>query len=160
MVSQSTSLDAEPTGKQPSSAVVNTQHPPIRDSAKKDKATLFVVEKVTKGKVKAVESKTPQSVDNPIMKSLQEGLMKANDIMQTMANHQVMSLAPQDVSDHYLAEVFDLINVQARSKRLCLQVKNEEPTVSMQKLEKEKGLLQMDTKMPAIGCGDGVKIGE
>jgi len=30
----------------------------------------------------------------------------------------------------------------------------------MQKLEKEKGLLQMDTKMPAIGCGDGVKIGE
>ena len=94
------------------------------------------------------------------MKSLQEGLTKANDIMQMMANHQVMSMVPQDVSDHYFVEVFDLVNVQARSKWLCLQVKNEEPTVSMQKLEKEKGLLQMDTKMPAIGCGDGVKIGE
>ena len=30
----------------------------------------------------------------------------------------------------------------------------------MQKLEKEKKLLQMDTKMSATGCGDGVKIGE
>jgi len=50
------------------------------------------------------------------MKSLQEGLTKANDIMQMMANHQVMSMVPQDVSDHYFVEVFDLVNVQARSK--------------------------------------------
>ena len=63
--------DAEPTGKQPSSAFVNTQCPPGRDSATKDKATLFVVEKVTKGIVKAVESKTPQTVNNPIMKGLE-----------------------------------------------------------------------------------------
>ena len=86
---------------------------------------MFVAEKVTKGRVKAVESKTPQTFDNPIMKSLQEGLMKANDIMQTMAKHQVMSMTPQDVQDHYFVEVFDLINVQARNKQLCLQVKNK-----------------------------------
>jgi hypothetical protein len=80
------------------------------------KATEFVVDKVAQGSAKATAPHTPQSVNNPVTKSLEEGLSKAIDIIQTMANHQVMSMAPQDVRDCYFVEVFNLIYVPARKK--------------------------------------------
>ena len=141
MVSQSASVPTLSTRKQPSSAIVNSERLMGRDSAKKKKATESVIEKVTQELVKAVAPHTPQGMENPITKSLQEGLTKANNIMQTMANHQVMSMTPQDVRDHYFEEAFDLINVQARNKRLCLQVENEELALCMKKMEKEQEAL-------------------
>ena len=75
------------TRKQPSSAIVKSKGPIGRDSAKKKKTTEFVIEKVMQEIVKAMTPHTPQGMENPVMKTLQEGLSKANDIMQTMANH-------------------------------------------------------------------------
>lgn len=56
------------------------------------------------------------------VKNIEEGLAKANKIMQTMANHQVMSMAPAEIKDRYFSEVFDLINEQSRNKRCRLQM--------------------------------------
>lgn len=60
--------------KLPSSTIVNSDRPTGRDSAKKHKATQFVVEKVTEGVAGAFGSHQP-----PSLKSLEEGLAQAND---------------------------------------------------------------------------------
>ena len=65
-------------------------------------------------------------------------MSQANDIMQSMANHQVMAMAPPEIRDQYFSEVFDLINAQARNKRLRLQMENEELALRMAKLRREK----------------------
>ena len=67
-----------------------------RDSAKKAKATDFVIDKVTEGVAKAV---VPMSVGMSSLKTIEDGLSKANTIMQTMVNHQVMAMAPSDICD-------------------------------------------------------------
>jgi hypothetical protein len=59
------------------------------------------------------------------MKTLKQGLMKANKIMESMVNHQVMSLAPPAMRDSYFEEVFESIKAQATIKRLKLQLENE-----------------------------------
>jgi hypothetical protein len=97
------------------------------------KATEFVVDNVVQGMAKAITPHTPQSVNNPVMETLEEGLSKVNGIMKTIANHQVISMAPQDIRDCYFVEVFDLINVQARNKIFHLQVEDEELSLRMQK---------------------------
>ncbi len=51
------------------------------------------------------------------MKHIEEGLVKANDIMQTMANSQVMLMAPPEILGHYFSDIFDLINKQSRNKK-------------------------------------------
>ena len=42
---------------------------------------MFVVDKVAQGIAKAIASHTPQSINNQVMNSLEEGLSKGNDIM-------------------------------------------------------------------------------
>ena len=116
--------------------LVSSQSPMGRDSAKKMKATMFVVDKVAQGIAKAIALNSPQPVNNPATKTLEGGLSKANDILQTMANHQVMSMAPQDIREHYFVKVSDLINVQARNRRLTLEVENEELSLHMRNIEK------------------------
>jgi hypothetical protein len=60
-----------------------------------------------------------------------------------MANHQVMLLAPQDIRACYFAEIFDLINVQARNKlSLC-----------MRRIQKKKQIIEMDAKIPSVQMG-------
>jgi hypothetical protein len=56
--------------------------------------------------------------------TVEDGLAKANEIMQTMSNHQAMSIARPEIKDRYFSEVFDLINEQSRNKKLCLQLEN------------------------------------
>jgi DNA polymerase III delta prime subunit len=58
--------------------------------------------------------------------------------MQTMANHQVMAMAPQEIKDRYFAEVFDIMNEQSMNKKLRLRLENEEMAMCMKKLEKDK----------------------
>jgi len=73
--SQSTSLSKpESSQKQPSVAIISSQCPVCRDSAKKMKTTEFVVDKVTQGIANAIAPHTSKSVNNPVMKSLEEGL--------------------------------------------------------------------------------------
>ena len=138
--------------KLPSAAVVNSERPVGRDSAKKKKATDFVVEKVSEGISKAM-GVMPQRSEGSL-KHLEEGLQKANDIMQTMANHQVMAMAPPNIREQYFSEVFDLINAQARNKRLRLEMENEEILMRMKKIDQEKesnesGKEDDNLKMPA-----------
>ena len=52
------------------------------------------------------------------LKTLEKGLMKVNDIMQNMVNHQVMALAPAKMQASYFEEVFESIRAQATNKRL------------------------------------------
>ena len=61
------------------------------------KARQFIVTKGAQGIAKAIVPHTPWTVNNPVRKSLEEGLSKDNEIMQTMANHKFMSMAPQVV---------------------------------------------------------------
>jgi len=73
----------------PSSAVVHSNRPIGSDSAKKTKATEFVIDKVTEGVTSALGIHAPPSAS---LKSIEEGLLKAIDIMQTLANHQTMAM--------------------------------------------------------------------
>lgn len=66
-----------------------------------------------------------------------------------MANYQIMAMAPPDIREWYFKEVFDHRNMQARNKRLCLQMENEELTTLMKMLEKEKHEMKMESKRPA-----------
>ena len=100
--------------------------------------TDFIVDKVTEGVAKAIATETTRVDNSSSMKNIEEGLAKANDIMQTMANHQVMAMAPQEIKDRYFSEVFDIINEQSRNKKLRLQLENEEMVMCMKKLEKGK----------------------
>ena len=102
----------ESSQKQPSAAIVSSQYPVGRVIiAKKIRPTEFVVDKVAQGIAKAIAPQTPWSINDPAMKTLGEDLSEANDIVQTTENHQVMSMDPQDIRDHYFTEVLDLINV-------------------------------------------------
>ena len=148
--------NTESSQKQPSAAIVSSQCPVGREGAKKMKAREFVIDKVARGIAKAIAPQTPQSVNYPAMNTLEEGFSKANDIMQTMVYYQVVSMAPQDIRDCYFAEVFDLINVQARNRRLCLQVENEELLHWIRKIEKEKQKIEMNAKMTAVLTDDEV----
>lgn len=56
-----------------------------------------------------------------LLKTLEDDLLKANEIMQTMANHHVMSMAPSEIQEQYFTEEFDLVNAQARNKHQHLQ---------------------------------------
>jgi len=86
----------------------------------------FIIEKAIESVAKAIAPGTMQVLTSSLMKNIEEGLAKANEIMQTMANHQVMSMTPLEIKDRYFSEVFDLINMQSRNKRLHLQMENEE----------------------------------
>ena len=77
-----------------SSAIINSIRPVGRDSAKKAKETDFVVNKVTEGIAKAI---APANVGTSSLKNLEDSLSKAKEIMQTMANHQVMVMAPSEI---------------------------------------------------------------
>ena len=85
--------------KQPSSAIVDSVRPVGRDSAsaKKAKSINFVVSKVTKAITKSVQQSHVQADTVSSIKTLKLCLVKANDIMESMANHQVMSLAPPNI---------------------------------------------------------------
>lgn len=125
--------------KFPSAAIAARERPGGRDSAKKAKATDFVVEKVTEAVTKSII----QPMDpGPSLKTIQEGMSQANEIMQSMANHQVMAMAPPEIREQYFSEVFDLMNAQARNKRLRLQMENEELAWRMAKLRHEKEYIQ------------------
>ncbi len=123
--------------KIPSTAVVQSERPRGRDSSKKMKATEFVVQKVTEGVTNAYLS-TSQESTNSSFKNIEEGLAKANEVMESMARHQVMTMAPPDLRDKYFSEVFDLISAQTRNKRLRLQLENEELEMKMRRLENDK----------------------
>ncbi len=77
--------------KFPSAAIADHERPIGRDSSKKAKTTNFVVEKVTEGVAKAF---VPSIDTHSSLKNIQEGMTQANEIMQSMANHQVMTMAP------------------------------------------------------------------
>ena len=65
-------------------------------------------------------------------------MTQTNEIMQSMANHQVMVMAAPKIHDQHFSEVFDLINSQARKKHLRLQMENKELALQMTKLRREK----------------------
>ncbi len=142
-VSDVTSPPPLSSQKFPSSTVVQSDRPIGRDSAKKSKATEFVIDKVTEGVASALGTHATPSVS---LKTIEEGLSKANDVMQTLANHQVMALAPPDVCEQYFGEVFDYIQAQARNKRLRLQMENEEMALRIKRL--------YDERTSTVGCGD------
>lgn len=133
--------------KFPSSSIVNSDRPTGRDSAKKSKATDFVIEKVSEGVAMAVAS---QGSSVTSLKTIEEGLSRANDVMQTMANHQVMAMAPPPIREQYFQEVFDLIQAQARNKRLRLEMENEELALKTKKMQEESKLYTDDRKMAAV----------
>lgn len=67
----------------------------------------------------------PHAVDTTSFKTLEEGPSKSNDIMQTMANCQVIVMAPSYIREQYFWEVHLInINVHARNKRQCLHIEN------------------------------------
>ena len=109
-----TIVDIDSSRKFPSAAIADRERPGGRDGAKKAKATDFVVDKVTEGVAKAIAQPSDSSSS---LRTIQEGMSQANDIMQSMANHQVMAMAPPEIRDQYFSEVFDLINAQAWNKR-------------------------------------------
>ena len=133
--------------KFPSSSIVNSERPTGRDSAKKSKATDFVIEKVSEGVAMAVAS---QGTSVTSLKTIEDGLSRANDVMQTMANHQVMAMAPPEIREQYFQEVFDFIQAQARNKRLRLQMENEELALKTKKMQEEMKLYDDDRKMAAV----------
>ena len=90
--------------KLPSTAVVQSERPRGRDSTKKIKATEFVIQKVTEGITSAYHS-TSQGTTNTSFKNIEEGLAKANEVMETMAHHQVMTMAPPDLREKYFTSV-------------------------------------------------------
>ena len=100
-------------------------------SAKKVKTTDFIIDNVMEGVAMAVAPETTQVTDTSSIKNIEEGLAKANEIMQSMANHQVMSMALSEMKDHYFSEVFDLINKQSRNKKLRHQMENEKMLIHM-----------------------------
>ena len=82
--------------KLPSSAVVHSDKPIGQDNAKKTKATEFVINKVTEVIASAIAThETPTSS----LKTIEYGLSKANKVMQTTANHQVMAMAPPEICE-------------------------------------------------------------
>jgi hypothetical protein len=121
----------ESSQKHPSAASVNSQCPVGCDSAKKVKTTDFIIDKVVESVAKAITPETTQVSNTSSMKNIEEGLAKANEIMQSMANHQVMSMALSEMKDHYFSEVFDLINKQSRNKKLRHQMENEKMLIHM-----------------------------
>jgi hypothetical protein len=62
----------------------------------KNKATEFVIDKVTEGVASAVVTHETQSAS---LKTNKDGLSKANEVMENMANHQVMSMAPTEICE-------------------------------------------------------------
>jgi hypothetical protein len=110
------------------------------------KATDFIVNKVTEGVAKAIATEMMRVDNSSSMQNIEEGLAKANHIMQTMANHQVMAMAPQEIKYRYFAEVFDIINEQSRNKKLCLQLENEEMAMHMKSLEKDKSDMEIQVE--------------
>ncbi len=80
--------------------MVQSERPRGRDSTKKMKATEFVIQKVTESVTSAYRS-TSQESTNTSFKNIEEGLAKANEVMETMARHQVMTMAPPDLRDKY-----------------------------------------------------------
>ena len=57
---------------------MQSDRPIGQDSAKNSKATEFVIDKVTEGVASALGTHAPPSVS---LKTIEEGLLKANDIM-------------------------------------------------------------------------------
>lgn len=60
------------------------------------KAAEFIAEEMAQGIAKAIAPHISQSINNLAMKTLEEGLSNASDIIQTIANHEIMCRAPQD----------------------------------------------------------------
>ena len=69
---------------------------------KKRKGMKLVVEKVTEKLTVLLAAVNPSAPPPDFFQSLQDGLTNANEIMQTMCNHQVMSMAPSPVRESYL----------------------------------------------------------
>ena len=86
----------------------------------------LVVEKVTEKLTQSLAAVNPSAHPPDFFQSLQDGLTHANEIMQTMCNHQVMSMAPSPVRESYLREVFDTIALQATNKKMKIMLENEE----------------------------------
>ena len=61
-----------------------------------------VVEKVTEKLTQLLAAVNSSAPPPDFFQSLQDGLTNANAIMQTMCNHQVMSMAPSPVRESYL----------------------------------------------------------
>lgn len=74
------------------------------------------------------------------LKTIKEGLSKANEFMQMMTNHQVMAMAPPKICEQYLSEVFNFIHAQARNKRLHLQMENKDLAMRTRKLKEDRKL--------------------
>ena len=105
--------------KQPSAASVNSQRPVGRDSAKNRWLLSSLSRRLQKALQRLLHRKLHRLQMHLQWRILKraKGLARANDIMQTMANCQVMSMAPPDIKDRHFSEVFELINEQARKDR-------------------------------------------
>ena len=68
----------------------------------KRKGMELVVEKVTEKLTQPSAAVNSSAPPPDFFQSLQDSLTNANDIMQTMCNHQVMSMAPIPVRESYL----------------------------------------------------------
>ena len=59
----------------------------------------------------------PQLATADLFKSLEDGLSSANEIMQIMSNHKVMTMAPSPLRKSYLKDVFESISLKATNKK-------------------------------------------
>lgn len=76
--------------------VVNIRRPIRRDIAKKTGVTKFVINKVTERVASAVPT---QETPSTSLKTMGDGLSKADEVIQSMSNHHVVVMDPPDIHE-------------------------------------------------------------
>ncbi len=69
------------------------------------KATDFLVDKVAEVVAKVIAPDITRVKNSSSMTHIDKELSRANDIMQTMTNHQVMMMALPEIKDRYFSVV-------------------------------------------------------
>ncbi len=118
--------------KRTNSPASSIQRPPGRGSAKKLKAVDVVIESVKK----SIKSSIATSSDTGATEilELKEGLKKANETMESLVNHQLMTMAPSPIKKKYFDDVFTNILEAEANKKLKLQLEWRWLEINLQKM--------------------------
>jgi hypothetical protein len=101
----------------------NKSRPVGRESSKRADAVKFIIDKVTK-QTSDAQKHLPHNRD-PIIDIIEKTLLESNEQMKiiarqqnSMANHQVVMSAPQEMRNNYFAEIYKTINLKTTNRKM------------------------------------------
>ena len=118
--------------KRTNSPAGSIQQPPGRGSAKKLKAMDVVIDSVKKS-IKSSFATSSNTGATEILE-LKEGLKKANETMESLVNHQLMTMAPSPIKKKYFDDVFANILEAEATKKLKLILERKRLEIDLQNM--------------------------